>query len=128
MPEGGLVLAEKVSKPLQAILDAYQARLRSNQTNEERLRAYPDPEIEKERLDIFQKMIQVTQSPLDRQNMGINQTTQEPWNEAVKETKSKRGSKRHSKHKTWTKPSATPELKKEFPAKEMQKDRRNEIK
>ena len=78
MPEGGLVLAEKVFEPLQAILDAYEARLRPNQTNKERLRAYLDPEIEKQRLDIFQKMIHVTQSLLDKQNMGINQTIQEP--------------------------------------------------
>ena len=55
-----MVLAEMVFKPLQAILNAYEARLRPNQTNEERLRAYPDPEIEKQRLDIFQKMIHVT--------------------------------------------------------------------
>ena len=56
-----MVLAEKVFKPLQAILDAYEARLRPNQTNEERLRVYLDQKIEKQRLDIFQKMIQVTQ-------------------------------------------------------------------
>ena len=60
IPEGGSVLAEKVFKPLQAILDAYKARLRLNQTNEEKLRAYPDPKIKKQRLDIFRKMIQVT--------------------------------------------------------------------
>lgn len=53
--------------------------MRPNQTNEERLRAYPNPEIKKERLDVFQKMLQVTQSLLvGKQNVGINQTMQEP--------------------------------------------------
>lgn len=99
-----------------------------NQTNEERLRAYPDPKIEKQQLHIFQKMVQVTQSLLDRQNRGINQTTQEPWNEAVKEIKPKKGSERHSKHKTRKKLSATQEPTKKLPAKETQKETRNEIK
>ena len=66
IPKAGSVLAEKVFEPLQAILDAYEARLRPNQTNKEILRAYPDPEIKKQRLHIFQKMIQVTQSLLDK--------------------------------------------------------------
>ena len=43
IPQVRSVLAEKVFKPRQAILDAYEARLRPNQTNEERMRAYPDP-------------------------------------------------------------------------------------
>lgn len=53
--EAESVFTEKVFEPLQAILDAYEARLRPNQTNEERLREYPDPEIEKQRLDISKK-------------------------------------------------------------------------
>lgn len=76
--EGGTVLVEKVYEPLQAILDACEARLRPNQTNKDRLRTYPDPKIKKHRLNVLQKMIQVTQSLLDRQNMGIYQTTNEP--------------------------------------------------
>ena len=50
--------------------------------------------------------------------MGINQTTHKPWMEVIKETKSKRGSKRHSKHKTGKKLSATKETNAEFPVKD----------
>ena len=65
--EGGLVLAEKMFKPLKAMLDAYEARLGSNQTNEERYRAYLDQKIEKKHLEIFQKMIEGTHALLDNQ-------------------------------------------------------------
>ena len=49
------------------MLDAYEARLKPNQTNEERYRAYPDSELEMKRLEIFQKMIEGTQALLDKQ-------------------------------------------------------------
>ena len=58
---------EKVFEPLKAMLDAYEARLRPNQTQEERYRAYPDPEIETKCLEIFQRMIKGTQALLDKQ-------------------------------------------------------------
>ena len=51
--EGGLVLVEKVFEPLKAMLDVYEARLRPNQTNEERYRAYLDLKIETKCLEIF---------------------------------------------------------------------------
>ena len=65
--EGGSVLAEKVFEPLKAMLDAYEARLRPNQTQEERYRAYPDPKIQTKCLEIFQRMIEGTQALLDKQ-------------------------------------------------------------
>ena len=65
--EGGSVLVEKVFEPLKAMLDAYEARLRPNQTQEERYRAYPDPEIEIKCLEIFQRMMKDTQALLDKQ-------------------------------------------------------------
>ena len=49
------------------MLDAYEARLRPNQTQEERYRAYLDLEIETKRLEIFQRMIKGTQALLDKQ-------------------------------------------------------------
>ena len=49
------------------MLDLYEARLRPNQTNEERYRAYPDPELETKRLEVFQKMIEGTQALLEKQ-------------------------------------------------------------
>ena len=65
-PQGGFVLADKVFEPLKTMLDSYEARLRPNQTNEERYRAYPDPELETKRLEVFQKMIEGTQALLEK--------------------------------------------------------------
>ena len=48
------------------MLDAYEARLRPNQNQEERYRAYPDLEIETKCLEIFQRMIEGTQALLDK--------------------------------------------------------------
>ena len=58
---------EKVFEPLKAMLDAYEARLKPNQTQEERYRAYPDLKIETKLLKIFQKTIKGTQALLDKQ-------------------------------------------------------------
>ena len=60
-------MAEKVFEPLKTMLDSYEARLRPNQTNEEHYRAYPDPELETKRLEVFQKMIEGTQALLEKQ-------------------------------------------------------------
>ena len=54
----------QVLEPLHAMLNAFKARLKLNQTFEERLRAYPDPQLETKRLEIFQKMIEGTQALL----------------------------------------------------------------
>ena len=105
------------------MLDSYEAsRLRPNQMNEERLRAYLDPKIKKQQLDIFQKMIQVTELLLDKQNVGINQTMQEP---PIKD--SKRNEIKERFKKTGKKPSATKETNLEFPTKDWQKEIRNKI-
>ena len=58
IPEGGSVLANKVFEPLKAMLDAYKARLKPNQSNEERYITYPEPKFKTKRLEIFQKMIE----------------------------------------------------------------------
>ena len=57
----------QVLEPLRAMLDAFEARLKPNQTLEERIRAYPNPQLETKRLEIFQKMIERTQALLQRQ-------------------------------------------------------------
>ena len=49
------------------MLDAYEARLRPNQTQEERFRVYPNPKVETKCLEIFQRMIKGTQALLDKQ-------------------------------------------------------------
>ena len=66
-PQGGLVLVDKVFEPSKMMLDLYEARLRPNQTNEERHRAYLDPKLEKKRLKVFEKMIEGTQALLGKQ-------------------------------------------------------------
>ena len=53
---------QKVFEPLNAMLEAFEARLKTGQTLEERARNYPDPVIESRRLDICQKLIEVTQA------------------------------------------------------------------
>ena len=52
-PKGGSILTKKVFEPLKIMLDLYEARLRANQTNEERYRAYPNPELKAKRLEVF---------------------------------------------------------------------------
>ena len=54
------VLANKVFESIKAMLDAYEARLKPNQTNEERYKAYLDPQVETKILEIFQRMIEGT--------------------------------------------------------------------
>ena len=49
------------------MLEAFEARLKPNQTLEDRVRAYPDPQLETKRLEIFQKMIEDTQDLLQKQ-------------------------------------------------------------
>ena len=59
-------MVEKVFEPLKTMLDLYKARLRPNQTNEEIYRAYPNPDLETKRLQVFQKMIEGTQALLEK--------------------------------------------------------------
>ena len=66
-PQGGFVLADKVFEPLKTMLDSYEARLRPNQTNKEHYRAYPNPELETKKLEVFQKAIEGTQALLEKQ-------------------------------------------------------------
>ena len=61
------ILAGQILEPLRAMLEAFEARLKPNQTLEDRIRAYPDPQLETKRLEIFQKMIEDTQALLRKQ-------------------------------------------------------------
>ena len=45
-PKERLVFIGQVLEPLKAMLDAYEARLRPQQTLEKRMRAYPNPALE----------------------------------------------------------------------------------
>ena len=65
--QGGSILPDKVFEPLKTMLDSYEARLRTNQTNEEQYRAYADLELETKKLEVFQEMIEGTQALLEKQ-------------------------------------------------------------
>ena len=86
---GGSILADKVFEPLQAMLDAYEARIKPNQTQEERIRAYPKPKLEIKRLEIYRKMIEEAQAQLNkemneqrhRENMKVQNQASKPTEE-----------------------------------------------
>ena len=64
--EGSILASGQVLEPLRAMLDAFKARLKPNQTLKERSRAYPDPQLKTKWLEIFQKMMEGTQALLQK--------------------------------------------------------------
>ena len=81
-------------EPLQAMLDAYETRIKPNQTQEERIRAYPKPELEIKRLEIYRKMIEEAQAQLNkemneqranRENMKVQDQASKPTAETKQE-------------------------------------------
>ena len=59
---GGSVLADKHVETLEALLKAYDARLKSSKTLEQRWRRYPDPKEEARQLEIYRHLIQAIQA------------------------------------------------------------------
>lgn len=59
------MLVEKVNEPLDTVLQAYEARLKNNQTQEQRWMTYPYAELEKQRLEMCKQMIQTAQALLE---------------------------------------------------------------
>ena len=53
----GSVLADKHMETLEALLKAYDARLKSQETLEQRWRRYPDPEEETRQLETYRRLI-----------------------------------------------------------------------
>ena len=51
---------------LEALLKAYDARLKSSKTLEQRWRRYPDPEIEARQLEIYRRLAQAIQALDDK--------------------------------------------------------------
>ena len=66
-PKEGSIFAEQILEPLKAMLDAFEPRLRPQQTLEEIIRAYSDHALETKCLEIFQEMIKGTQALLEKQ-------------------------------------------------------------
>lgn len=62
---GGSVFAEKVDKVLDSLLKTYEARLKKNQTQEQRWMTYPYAELEKERLHMCTQLICTTQAMME---------------------------------------------------------------
>ena len=58
----GSVLAEKHFEPLDALLQAYEARLKPFQTMEERWKNFPDPALEARQLELFKRLTEATQA------------------------------------------------------------------
>ena len=59
-------MAEKHHETLDALLQAYEARLKPLETLEERWRLYPDPQIETRRLDLYKRLIETTQALMEQ--------------------------------------------------------------
>ena len=69
----GSVLADKHFEPLDALLQAYEARLKPLETLEERWRKYPDPTVEARQLDIYQRLVEAAQALDQRMKQMSNQ-------------------------------------------------------
>ena len=78
--EGGLVLANKLFEPLDTLLMAYESRLKSGETLETQWENYPDPELEKRRFAICQRLVEVTQALIE-QNKNETKETKEKTSE-----------------------------------------------
>ena len=57
---GGSVMVENHMETLDALLQAYKARLKPLETLEERWRQYPNPELETRRLEMYKRLIETT--------------------------------------------------------------------
>lgn len=56
------MLADKHFEPLDALLQAYEARLKPSETLEERWRKYPDPTVEARQLELYRRLVEATQT------------------------------------------------------------------
>ena len=86
--EAGSVLAEKFFEPLDAMLKAYEARLKPLETMEERWKNYPDPAQESRQLEIYKKLVEVAQA-IEEQN----KTKQLPETQTQKQNETTHGDK-----------------------------------
>ncbi|MCO5551829.1 hypothetical protein L7F22_005332 [Adiantum nelumboides] len=62
---GGSVLVDKVLEPLDALLQAWEAKLNNNQTLEQRWLTYPYPEIETKRLEMCKELIKAAHALME---------------------------------------------------------------
>ena len=79
-------MAEKHFEPLDALLQAYEARLKPLETLEERWRRYPDPAVEARQLEMYQRFIEAAQA-LDQQIKRTSSLHPEPQKETLETEK-----------------------------------------
>ena len=86
--EAGSVLAEKFFEPLDALLKAYEARLKPLETMEERWKNYPDPAQESRQLEIYKKLVRGSSSHRGtKQNQQPSGTETQKQNETAHDNK-----------------------------------------
>ena len=69
---------------MDAILQAYDARLKNKQTQEQRWITYPYAELEKQRLEMCQKMIETAQALMEQVGAKTNDVTVIPTVQEIK--------------------------------------------
>ena len=63
--EGRSVLVDKLFELLDTLLTAYKSRLKTSETLEKKWENYPDPELEKRRFVVCQRLVKVTQALIE---------------------------------------------------------------
>ena len=93
-----MVLVEKVFEPLDALLQAYKARLKPQETLEERARKYPDLVVEARQLEIYKQLIAAAQALEHqiKQTTSLVKTLNKETQQNETEPKSKMGQKNKS--------------------------------
>ena len=99
---GGSILADKHMETLEGLMKAYEARLKANETIEQRWRRYPDPVNEERQLEMYKRLMEATQALLDQvshPHLGENKNTSQKSNktEPEKEEKQEEQSTREGK-------------------------------
>ena len=62
----GSILADKHMETLKGLMKAYEARLKENETIEQRWRRYLDPINEERQLELYRRLMEATQALLDK--------------------------------------------------------------
>ena len=83
--EAGSVLADKLFEPLDAMLKAYEARLKPLETMEERWKNYPDAAQESRQLEIYKKLVEAVQAIEEQQKLNQPLKTEPQKTNGIKE-------------------------------------------
>ena len=75
--EGGSVLADKILKPLDTLLMAYESRLNSGETLEKQWENYPNPALEKYKFAVYQRLVDGTQALIEQNKNRTKETIEQ---------------------------------------------------